>query len=459
MTRAALRTAAALSAAALVISPSAWAIAPPSVDPAAAPPDGSTGPAVPMTQRTECVTTGVIPGTQPGAESADQKMLDYRAAWQFSRGEGQLVAVIDTGITPGPRLPAVEAGGDYVGNTDGLTDCDGRGTLVAGIIAGQPADGDAFAGVAPAARLLSIRLTSAAYAPAAPGRDPVAERALIDVTALARAIVRAADLGARVIVVPAAVCFPADAIAEQQALGSALRYAASDRDALVVAGGGDLGVSGRAGAGECAANPAGAAGDPADPRNWGGVTSVSVPSWWQPYVLSVGAVSPTGLPAPFTMPGPWIGIAAPGQGIVSVSNGPGGGLANGIPGPRDQWVPLDGTGYAAAYVSGVAALVRSRYPELSAAEVIRRLQSTAHGGTRDPSNVVGMGGVAPVPALTWESVPPAEGSVRAPTRIEGPQQPPAENRAPRIVALAGTAVLVLAVAAALMTRRRKEHRA
>ena len=29
---------------------------------------------------------------------------------------------------------------------------------------------------------------------------------------------------------------------------------------------------------------------PDDPRNWAGVTSVSIPSWWQPYVLSVGAL-------------------------------------------------------------------------------------------------------------------------------------------------------------------------
>jgi membrane-anchored mycosin MYCP len=36
-------------------------------------------------------------------------------------------------------------------STDGLTDCDGHGTLVAGLIAGQPGD-DGLSGVAPAAR-------------------------------------------------------------------------------------------------------------------------------------------------------------------------------------------------------------------------------------------------------------------------------------------------------------------
>ncbi|EUA91525.1 subtilase family protein [Mycobacterium ulcerans str. Harvey] len=47
--------------------------------------------------------------------------------------------------------------------------------------------------------------------------------------------------------------------------------------------------------------------------------------------------------------------------------------------------------YAAGYVSGVAALVRSNYPELTAAQVMHRLTATAHNGARDPSNVVGAG--------------------------------------------------------------------
>ena len=37
-------------------------------------------------------------------------MLNLAGGWQFSRGEGQTVAVIDTGVRPGPRLPNVEAG-------------------------------------------------------------------------------------------------------------------------------------------------------------------------------------------------------------------------------------------------------------------------------------------------------------------------------------------------------------
>lgn len=87
-----------------------------------------------------------------------------------------------------------------------------------------------------------------------------------------------------------------------------------------------------------------------------------MPSWWHPYVLSVASLSADGQPSGFTMAGPWVGIAAPGEDIVSVSNRDDGGLANALPGNQGKPVPLSGTGYAAGYVAGVAALVRSRFP-------------------------------------------------------------------------------------------------
>lgn len=454
-----LRMVASGSTALLLMSPSAWAVSPPSVDPEVVPPAGGTGPLVAMMQRTGCMTTGVIPDTSADATAPSQQMLDLAGAWRFSRGEGQTVAVIDTGVTPGPRLLNVEAGGDYVGDTDGLSDCDGHGTLVAGIIGGQPGD-DGFSGVAPAVRLLSIRLTSAAFSPLEPGDDPATARAAVDIAALARAVVRAADLGARVINVSAVTCLRADSAVDQQALGAALRYAAVDRDAVIVAAAGDTGSAGLPGGTECAANPISPSADPGDPRNWGGVTAVSVPSWWQPYVLAVGSLTSSGQPSAFTMTGPWLGIAAPGEGIVSVSNAGDAGLANGIPGPRGQWMTLNGTGYAAAYVAGVAALVRSRFPDLPAAQVIERMAATAHNGARDPSNLVGAGTVDPVAALTWELPPPAADQVGGgPTRIAAPAAAPPEDHTGRTIAFAGTAALALAVAATgVAARRRKEHR-
>jgi membrane-anchored mycosin MYCP len=441
--------------------PSAFAIDQPKVDPGAPPPSGTPGPVQPMEQRGPCSTSGVIPGSDPGAVTPGQAMLNLPAAWPFSRGDGQLVAVIDTGVRPGPRLPNVDPGGDFVETTDGLTDCDGRGTLVAGIIAGQPGD-DGFSGVAPAARVLSIRAASAKFWPRTPGGDPLLARASLDVATLGRAIVHAADLGARVINVSEVTCLPWDRTVDQAALGAAIRYAAVDKDAVIVAAAGNTGSTGSvAGGSSCESNQLTDVSRPNDPRNWAGVTSVSIPSWWQPYVLSAAALTPEGQPSKFTMAGPWVGIAAPGENIVSVSNRDGGGLANGLPDEHQQLVALSGTSYAAGYVSGIAALIRSKYPQLTASQVVRRITATAHNGARAPSNVVGAGSVDPVAALTWElpAGSPPDGASAKPVAV--PPAPAPKDTTPRTVAFAGTAVLALVVAAvaAIATfaaRRRKE---
>ncbi|WIM87089.1 type VII secretion-associated serine protease mycosin [Candidatus Mycobacterium wuenschmannii] len=441
----------------LWVCPPASAIDRPQVDPGAAPPPGAPGPVAPMEKNGECSATGLITGTDVKAVPPSQQTLDPAAAWQFSRGDGQLVAVLDTGVRPGPRLPGVQAGGDYVESTDGLTDCDGRGTAVAGLIAGQPGD-DGFTGIAPGARLVSLRVTSSKFSTRGAGGDPAIGRAVVDVTALGRAIVHAADLGARVITVSGITCLPADRNVDQGALGAAIRYAAVDKDAVIVAAAGNIGAAGAASGSACDANPLTDLARPDDARNWAGVTSVSVPSWWQPYVLSVGSLTPGDQPSKFTMAGPWVGIAAPGENIVSVSNRDDGGLANGLPNEHQQLVPLAGTSYAAGYVSGVAALVRNKYPELNSTQVIQRITASAHNGARAPSNVVGAGAVDPVAALTWQLPANAHGDASPVKHVAAP--PPAAPKSPwpKIVAFGGTAALVLAVvaAAAIAARRRKE---
>ncbi|EUA05322.1 putative alanine and proline rich membrane-anchored mycosin [Mycobacterium kansasii 824] len=64
-------------------------------------------------------------------------LLNISKAWQYSTGNGVAVAVIDTGVTPNPRLPVVP-GGDYIMGEDGLSDCDAHGTVVSSIIAAAP---------------------------------------------------------------------------------------------------------------------------------------------------------------------------------------------------------------------------------------------------------------------------------------------------------------------------------
>jgi membrane-anchored mycosin MYCP len=448
-------------AVAVMGSPAAGAITPPQIDPAVPPPTGAAGPVQAMAQRSPCVTSGVMPGSDPGAVNPNQLTLNLSDAWQYSRGEGQAVAVIDTGIKPGPRLPNVEGGGDFVEATNGLTDCDGHGTLVAGLIAGQPG-ADGFSGVAPAARLISIRQTSARFAPNAAGEDPEHTRAALAVTTLARAIVRAVDLGARVINVSSVTCVRADNTVDQTELGAALRYAAVEKDAVIVAAAGNSQQGLNVGS-ACPSNPLSDPGRPEDPRNWAAVTSVSIPSVWQPYVLSVGSLTTAGQPSAFTTAGPWIGLAAPGENISSVSNGDGsgsGGLANALPNDRGDLFPLDGTSYAAAYVSGVAALVRSRFPELNAAQVVHRITASAHGAARSPSNLVGAGSVDPVGALTWSIADNHAGPGEPGSRqIAAPPAPQPKDTTPRTIALAGTGALALAVVAAavIVTHRRKDE--
>lgn len=426
-----IRIASALLVLVMTSAPAA-AIEPPVVDPSAPLPPASAGPVVAMTQRGECVVTGVRGELNSAMVDVQQGML--------SRGEGQLVAVIDSGVQPSPRLPNVVAGGDYLARGDGLTDCDGHGTLVAGLIAGQPGP-DGFSGIAPAARILAIRQSSPRFSPAA--RVDATQVAL---DTLARAVVHAADLDATVIVIPTAVCTTPDKIGDQQALGAALRYAAIDRNVVIVAAAGDTGASGGGLATQCAPNAT-------NVERWDGVTSVSTPSWWQPYVLSVGAVTDSGVPADFTMPGPWVGVAAAAENVVSVSNDPAGGLANGMPDGRGGLIPLDGTGYAAAYVAGAAAVVRSRYPDLSARQVIERLSATASRGARASSQFVGSGVVDPIAALSWVLEPTA--AAPAPTRVDGPASTTVRDSKPFVVAVVGTAALIGVVGLAAAFRRRK----
>jgi membrane-anchored mycosin MYCP len=409
-----------------------------------------------MAQRSPCVATGVLAGSDPGAVNPNSSMLNLSGAWKYSRGDGQLVAVLDTGVRPGPRLPNVDPGGDFVETTDGLVDCDGHGTLVAGLIAGQPG-ADNFSGVAPGARILSIRATSARYSPRESGEDPATARVVLDVATLARAIVRAADLGARVINISAVTCVPANKLVDQTELGAALRYAAVEKDAVIVAAAGNNKAGLNPGS-ACPSNPLSDPGRPEDPRNWAGVTEISIPSWWQQYVLSVGSLNSSGRASDFTMAGPWVGIAAPGENITSVGNADGGGLANALPSDQGELFPLNSASFSAAYVSGVAALVRSRFPDLNAEQVIDRLTAGAQGAARAPSNLTGNGLVDAVAAMTWDvSAASDVAGGPQPKPIAALPQPAPPDNTPRTVAFVGTGVLALiaAVTAGIATHRRK----
>jgi membrane-anchored mycosin MYCP len=160
--------------------------------------------------------------------------------------------------------------------------------------------------------------------------------------------------------------------------------------------------------------------------------------------------------------GPWVGISAPGTDVMGLSPRDDG-LINAIDGPDNTLLVPAGTSFATAIVSGVAALVRAKYPELSSYQVMQRLIHTARPPARGVDNQIGYGVVDPVAALTWD-VP--QGPPQAPKQLSAPLSLPKaaapRNMAPVWVATGGlTAALLIGGAVfgttTLMRRSRKQR--
>lgn len=564
-----------LASGALAGLPPAYAISPPTIDPGALPTDGPPGPVATMKQKSYCTEVGVLPGTDFQIQPRYMEMLNLNEAWQFGRGDGVKVAVIDTGVTPHPRLPRLIPGGDYVMGGDGLQDCDAHGTIVASMIAAAPADGavplpsvprrpvtipttekppppqtvtvsplpqtvtvvpapppeevppgppgpgplppppppappagnhgggtvtipsysgggkvvavdspgnpsnpgnprpaaptpppapppppDAYSGIAPGVEVISIRQSSQAFGlkdPYTGDEDPQTREKIDNVETMARAIVHAADMGASVINISDVTCMSARNVIDQRALGAAVQYAAVEKNAVIVAAAGDSSKK------DCKQNMIFDPLQPDDPRAWNAVTTVVTPSWFHDYVLTVGAVDSSGQPlSKMSIAGPWVSISAPGTDVVGLSPRDDG-LINAIDGPDNQLLVPAGTSFSAAIVSGVAALVRAKYPELTSFQVINRLIHTARPPARGVDNQVGYGVVDPVAALTWD-VPkgPAKPRKQLSVPLVLPEPPAKRNMVPIWVAAGGLAGALLiggAVfgTATLMKRSRKQR--
>lgn len=441
-------------------SPVAGAIPPPVVEPGP-PPSGPLGPTEPTEQKAICgIPTGVLQHTDFSVQTAAEAMLDYRRAWQYTRGAGQKVAVIDTGVNRHPRLPFLEGGGDYVAHTDGLQDCDAHGTLVAGIIAGSPSPYDLFAGVAPEATILSIRQNSAVFGVAGSGggqRNDVnaVSTGYGNTLTLAYAITRAVDLGATVINLSMAACTPASAKPDDAALGRAVRYA-FERNVVVVAAAGNLSKQGGQG-GLCSIQNSMT--DPNRPLDnaWDTVRTVASPAWFDSYVLAVAAVTPEALPADFSLRGPWVAVAAPGERITSLdANGPG--LINAEPDQQGALSPINGTSFAAPFVSGLAALIRAYRPDLNASQVMDVIKRTARTPDSGPNLATGWGVIDPVAALTYELPPPQQlPNVEAGIQIPGRAAHVDRGRNARMIVYSVTtgSIVLMAIAWAVASARRR----
>lgn len=418
----------------------AEALTPPSIDTAAVPPD-DVGPEQPMRLNVACQTPGVLPDSTFTDPPAAWRLMNLDAARPFATGAGVTVAVIDTGATPNPRLPNLRPGGDFVINGgDGLDDCDAHGTLVAGIIGAAPSPGDAFVGVAPDSTVISIRQSSAHYTleHPDPGRrdDPHASETAMDLRAMARAVVHAVNLGASVINISMVSCMKAVRHVDDRELGAALHWAVAERNTVVVAAAGNNRE-------ECRQNPPPPA---AEPGSWNNVVTIASPAWWADDVLAVGSVTDDGTPSSTTLQGPWVDVAAPGENIVSVGNYPDGRLVNSLPGENQLPVAVYGNSFSAAYVSGVVALIRQKYPDLNPYQVMNRLKATAHAGPTTPDPSIGWGVIDPLAALTW-NVPDPAPTLPVNKIIYPAPPPPAPDYTPRRVA---SLVILGLVTAALL---------
>ncbi len=432
----------ALASASVWTSPPAAAITPPEVDDSRLPDARPPAPPEPTEQRQDCV---VSTPTRRGTENGDQlAALDLPEVWTLSRGAGQTVAVIDTGVARHRLLPHLVPGGDYVHSGDGTDDCDGHGTVVAGIVgaAEDPTGDREFSGVAPDAAIIGIRQSSVKFAPAgrsAPGFG--------DVDTLAAAIRTAADMGASVINVSSIACVEATAELDDRALGAALAYAVDVKNVVVVAAAGNVG-----GLGQCPdQNP------PADPAHpgrpdWESVKVVVSPAWYDDYVLTVGSTDPRGAPSQFTLAGPWVDVAAPGEGVVSL-DADGEGLVDSLP-VLGSDAPIVGTSYAAPVVSGIAALIRARSPHLTARQVIQRIKDTAHRPPEGWNPFVGNGVVDALAAVsggtaTTNMVVPEPEPGYSDERPDLPAQRSEPDPGVRRIAFGGAGVCVAAAAAAV----------
>ncbi len=162
-----------------------------------------------------------------------------------------------------------------------------------------------------------------------------------------------------------------------------------------------------------------------------------------PEVLAVGAVGENGEVADFSVTGEKVGICAPGVDLVTTTR-------------NGRYAKASGTSHATALVSGAAALVRARFPELSAPEVIHRLTATADdNGPPGRDDECGAGVLNIVKALTAD-IPSTEPDRSSETVAQVDKGAEPTGSSLPMIAGAGAAVIVLGgLTAFLLVRKRR----
>lgn len=275
------------------------------------------------------------------------------AAWQITRGAGVTIAIIDTGIDASHQdlVGAVIGGSDFsgLGSANGQTPVGQErrhGTMVASLAAGRGNNGvDGVLGSAPEAKLLSLSMSF--------GGGVITPDEQV-----AQAVRYAVDNGADII----SLSLTRNTRDWPESWDRAFSYAAAN-DVVVIAAAGNRGS---------------------------GTVAVGAPAT-MPGVLTVGGVNRSRVASDTaSSQGITIGVMAPSEDLVGAI--PGGG-----------YVAWSGTSGATPIVAGIVALVRSAYPNLSAANVINRVLATATPVTDvTPDPLYGYGIVNAQRALTAE---------------------------------------------------------
>lgn len=293
------------------------------------------------------------------AELPELREIDVPAAWRVTKGAGVTVAVLDTGVDPSvPDLTgSVTTGPDYTLGADppGYQPPHLHGTYIASLIAGHgsgPGRAGGVIGVAPDARILSVRVI---LDDQEPGLAVYNENASF-ADAIPDGIRYAVSHGASVINMSLGSTVPTRDM--RLAIADAISH-----NVVVVASAGNDGTAA------------------------GGFTPYSYPASFTG-VISVAAVGAGGVRAAFSDRNASVVISAPGVNIVGA-------------GPGGEYLTADGTSPASAFVAGVAALIRSKYPRLSPALVTQALiDSARHRPPGGYSPGTGFGEVDAVAALT-----------------------------------------------------------
>lgn len=347
-------------------------------------------------------TTCALPAQADNKRDAQWylKSLKVAEAQRITKGSGVTVAVIDSGVWAGhPDLNgAVLPGTNLLGDGG-----DGRQDL--------DGHGTAMAGVIAA----QGRSGSRGLLGIAPAAKILPIRPIGGPLVVKQAIAWAVAHGAKVINMSFAVL-------ESDGLAAAVK-AAAGADVVLVAASGNDGEKGFEG---------------------------EYPAAY-PQVVAVGSVDRRGKLAASSHRGPQLDITAPGVDVPML----GGNSA-------EEYIIGSGTSAAAALVSGAAALVRAKYPDLSAAQVVDRLTSTAvDRGAPGRDDSYGFGELDIMAALNAKSTtkPSSAAPTAAATQPPVAQPDPDDGGSgiPPLLIIGVGVVLLVAAGVVLLVRVRRSR--